>query len=183
VERGAHASPPARRARLTFVRPDLRSLDDHPADLLIVSAFADERPFEGLAAAIDWRLASGLSRWRQRGLSSGAQGERILYPSYQRLTTPRLILLGLGPRAAFVPERAVDHAAEMAAAAVRLEARSILTTLFGLEQLATPLERTAARVVGALVGTPGLSEVTLAVSTQVEELTRGAIALYQDRHR
>lgn len=171
-------APPPQRAQVSYIVPDLCHLDEHPADLIVMSAFADEQPFEGLAAVVDWRLGAAMSHWRQRGFSTGRVGERILFPCAHRLTTPRLMLLGLGQRAAFVPERAIDIAGEAAQAAVALGAGHVITTLFGLEHLATPLERTAARVVGRLVETPGITRITLAIPGTIEQLVREALAFH-----
>jgi hypothetical protein len=172
------ASGPPPRAQLDFILPDLRHLDEHPADLVALGTFSDEHPFEGLAGAVDWRLCSALSHWRRGGLSTGAAGERVLYPSQHRLTTPRLMLVGLGPRPVFSPERALEIARATAAAAVTLGAARIITTLFGLDHLATPLERTAAPLVHALLETPGLSRVTLAVPAPIAHVTREALTFH-----
>jgi hypothetical protein len=169
---------PPPRAPIGFIAPDLRHLDDHPADVVVLSAFADERPFEGLAAVIDWRLCAALSHWRQGGFSTGALGERILFPCAHRLTTPRLMVFGLGARAAFVPEHAISIAGAAAEAVVALGCHHMITTLFGLEHLATPLERTAARLVTRIVETPGLARLTLAVPGPIEQLVREALAFH-----
>jgi len=173
----APAPPSTPPATVSFIRATLRQLDDHPSDLIILSAFVDERPFEGLAALVDFRLCGALSRWRVDGWSTGQAGERILFPSQHRLSAPRLILFGLGRRASFVPETAVALGTEAARVAYDLGAARLTTTLFGLENLTTPLERTAARLVTALSSGPGITNVALALSAAAEAATREALTL------
>jgi hypothetical protein len=164
------------KAVLSFIRPTLRALDDHPVDLIILPVFSDEQPFEGLADVVDWRLTGALSRWRREGFSRGDVGERVLFPCRHRLEADALIVFGLGARAAWVPENAVALAQEAAQVATGLGATRITTTLFGLERLAVPLERTAARLVLALTSAAGLSMVRLAVRDEAERATRDALA-------
>jgi hypothetical protein len=167
---------PAARAALSFIRPTLIALDDHPVDLIVLPVFADERPFEGLADVIDWRLTGAMSRWRRDGFATGGVGERVLFPCRHRLEADALVVFGLGPRAAWVPEQAVALAQEAVRVAVDLGATRITTTLFGLERLAVPLERTAARLVLTLTAPDGVSAVKLAVREDVERATRDALA-------
>ncbi len=86
---------------LRFVAPDLRRLDETDAELVACGVFADERPFRGLAGLLDWRLAGRLSRLARQGFVVGARGEAVLLPVRPRMTADKLLLVGLGDRAAF----------------------------------------------------------------------------------
>ena len=145
---------------IRWIPADLRTLDDNPSDLLILSAFADERPLTGLSGLVDWRLAGTLSRWRLGGLSSGSLGERVLTASHTRLSAPRLLFVGLGPRAHYRSDRALALAEDLVDVAYGLNARSLTLDLLRLEALATPLERTGPRL-AELLRSPGVfSHVT-----------------------
>lgn len=81
---------------------DLAKWDQHPADVLCVGVFEDERPLRGSAGLLDWRLAGRLSRLIKAGRFSGASGESLLLPPPgARLPFKRLLLIGLGKSAEF----------------------------------------------------------------------------------
>lgn len=166
------------RAELRWIRPELRLLDDAPADLLVLHAFSDERPLTGLAGLIDWRLAGALSSWRMGGFSSGELGERVLYPTARRLSHPRLLLVGLGRRAEYRSDRALALAAEVIESAHGLGVRTLTTGLFHLEALATPLERVGPKLVHMLRSAPGLECVTIACDAESERLVKDGIHFF-----
>ena len=70
----------------------LRSLDDQACDVLVLTAFSDERPLSGLSGLVDWRLGGVLSDWLINGFATGRANERVLYPSQGRLSQ-RFVLL------------------------------------------------------------------------------------------
>lgn len=85
------------------------------AEVVACGAFRDVRPLTGLAGLVDWRLAGRLSRLARQGFLVGDVGELLLLPARPRLRFDKLLVFGLGPRAAFgdatfraVLERAVD---------------------------------------------------------------------------
>lgn len=84
-----------------FVARELSRLDEMSADALVCGVWSDERPFRGLAGLVDWRLAGRLSRLAQRGLITGALGEALCTPGRPRLPFDKVIVIGLGERAAF----------------------------------------------------------------------------------
>lgn len=166
------------RAELRWIRPELRVLDDAPAELLVLHAFADERPLTGLTGLVDWRLAGALSSWRMGGFSTGELGERVLYPTARRLSHPRLLLVGLGRRAEYRSDRAIALAAEVLECARGLGVRSLTTGLFHLETLATPLERIGPKLVHLLRSAPGLECVTIAADAEAEKLVKDGIHFF-----
>ncbi len=149
-----------------MVEATLRRLDDRRADVLVLPIFADERPLTGLAGLVDWRLRGALSQWLMSGFATGAERERVLYPSRGRLTFPLVLVVGLGLRAQHRSDRAAAAAADAARTAIDLGARTLVGGLFGLERLPTPLARSVPALLEALTTLPALDEVTLAVAAQ-----------------
>ena len=84
---------------VSFVRPELRHLDEVAGEAVALSVFSDERPLRGAAGQVDWRLNGGLSRWIAAGRFDGAFGETLLYPERGRMSFDRVVLFGLGPEA------------------------------------------------------------------------------------
>lgn len=70
-------------------------------DLGLVPWFLDERPLQGLAGLIDWRLSGRLSSMLRSGWCAGRAGESVLLPLEPGLPVRRLLLVGLGRRAEF----------------------------------------------------------------------------------
>ncbi|MBL8783802.1 MAG: hypothetical protein JNJ59_02785 [Deltaproteobacteria bacterium] len=165
-------------AELKWIEPDLRVLDDSPAELLVLSAFADERPLSGLTGLVDWRLAGALSRWRMSGFSTGELGERVLYPAGRRLSHPRLLFLGLGRRAEYRSDRALALAEEVLDAAHGLGVSSITSGLFHLDALATPLERTGPKLVHMFRSAPGLTHIAFAAEDGAARLVKDGIHFF-----
>ena len=166
-------------AALDFIVPELRALDDTPGDLLILAAFADERPLQGLTGLVDWRLAGALSRWRLGGLSTGDLGERVLTPCERRLSHPMLVLIGLGRRDEYRPDRAFVAARSAREAAEGLGARRITSGLFGLEQLASPLERTSLKLCELLGDGDGIDRLTIVADDKAEALVRDGMHIFR----
>lgn len=86
---------------LRFVAPDLRRLDEVGAEVVVCGIWRDERPLTGLASLLDWRLAGRLSRLAKREFLVGDVGEVLVLPARPRLPFDKLLVCGLGPRAAF----------------------------------------------------------------------------------
>jgi len=168
----------AGQAVLGWIAPDLRELDDSPADLLVLHAFSDERPLTGLTGLVDWRLAGALSSWRVGGFSTGELGEQVLYPTGRRLSHPRLLFVGLGRRAEYRSDRALSLAAQVVQAARGLEVTSLTTGLFHLEALASPLERVGPKLIQILRSAPGLERVSIAASEDAAKLVTDGIHFF-----
>lgn len=86
---------------LRFVPRALRSLDEVSAEVIACGVYRDERPLTGLAGLLDWRLAGRLSRLAKQGFLLGDVGELVALPVRPRLPFDKLLVAGLGPRAAF----------------------------------------------------------------------------------
>jgi hypothetical protein len=70
-------------------------------DALDVEALAllidEERPLQGLAGLVDWRLAGALTRTLLDGLYAAGPGEALLLPTAGRLPVARVVAVGLSP--------------------------------------------------------------------------------------
>jgi hypothetical protein len=85
---------PAALRRLEVADLTLATLDVLEVDALAVLV-GPERPLQGLAGLVDWRLCGALSRTLQGGLYGGAPGEALLLPGGGRLAARRVVALGL----------------------------------------------------------------------------------------
>lgn len=164
--------------QVELIPPTLRALDDHPGDILIVAAFRDERPLEGVTGLVDWRLCGALSRWRIGGFSNGELGEQVLYPAGRRLSHPRLLFVGLGRRDDYRAERAFAVARAARDAALALDAGRVTAGLFGLDRLAGPLERTSLKLVEILSEPPALERLTLVADAATQAKIRDGVAIF-----
>lgn len=165
-------------SQILWLGNDLRALDDAPSELLVLTAFADERPLEGLTGLVDWRLCGALSSWRLGGFSSGELGERILYPSAHRLAQEAVLFMGLGPRAQYRSDRALAVAENALTVARELGRLSMTTGLFGLDGLATPLERTGPRLVHLLRQSGALTRLTLVADEPHRKMVKDGIQFF-----
>ncbi|CAA9408532.1 MAG: Cytosol aminopeptidase PepA [uncultured Rubrobacteraceae bacterium] len=87
------------------------------ADLLVVGIFSGEDPPEGLSSAAQPAVGSGDF--------TGKQGQASLLYAGESLAARRLLLIGLGERSSFAPERLRRSAATAARRARTLKARSV----------------------------------------------------------
>jgi hypothetical protein len=71
-------------------------VDAQECDVLVTGLFQDERPLQGSAGWIDWRLNGKLSRFLKEERLTGSWKETTLIPSEGRVTPRMILLLGLG---------------------------------------------------------------------------------------
>lgn len=89
------------RSTLALEVGDAESLTRVGAEIAVAGFFRDQRPLRGGAGLADWRLCGWLSRLLLARRASGELGEAVLATTHGRLRAPRLLLVGLGPRARF----------------------------------------------------------------------------------
>ena len=65
---------------------------------LIVPFYVNERPLQGLAGLMDWRLRGALSKSIRSGAFDGHEGECVYYPFSKRGQAYHLFLAGAGHR-------------------------------------------------------------------------------------
>jgi hypothetical protein len=101
-------------------------------DIVVAGFFRGERPLRHAAAAIDWRFCGLLSERLSEAVISGDPGEAVLLPSYGRMRAPRVLLLGLGPRAEYRLPQLFEAGRDAAARSIALGARSLALAPLGL---------------------------------------------------
>lgn len=74
-----------------------RSFFDGEVQSLVVACAASERPPQGLAGLLDWRLGGALSQGLRAGAFSGASGEIAYLPVRKGDRVYHLLLAGIGP--------------------------------------------------------------------------------------
>ncbi len=106
-----------------MVRIGVKSVapEEAPADLLAVGLYRDEDPPDGLGHAADPALSGGDF--------VGRSGQTSLLYAGEGLSSPRLLLVGLGDRSSFTPEKLRQAAANVARRARTLKASTVAFTL------------------------------------------------------
>lgn len=89
---------------LRFIPPDLRQLDLMVSEVLAVPLAVDERPPQGTAGLVDYRLAGKLSKVIISGALTGGLGEKVLIPGRPKLTFDKVLVYGCGELDAFNPQ-------------------------------------------------------------------------------
>lgn len=84
-----------------FVSAEPQSLDELQTELVVLPFFVDERPLNGAAGLIDWRLCGALSRKLMAGYIDGGFGEKALLTAPGKLKSEALLLVGLGDSSIF----------------------------------------------------------------------------------
>ena len=119
------------------------------ADIAVVTFFRDDRPLQGSASRVDWRLCGRLSRLLHAERFAGDPGEAALFPTQGGLRAPMLIAAGLGARGAFDGARCRSAAREAVDRALKLQAGVLILAL--LEAGAEAMDL-GARMQGVLRG-------------------------------
>lgn len=104
------------RARVEPCDLSLAALDALEADSMAAFVGA-ERPLQGLAGLVDWRLCGAVSRAILAQTFSPESGEALLLPSGGRFPVPRIFFFGLAGESDAAAEAAARHACEVLAKA------------------------------------------------------------------
>jgi len=146
---------------LLFLPPTLRALDEAPSEVLCACIFEDERPPNGVAGLVSWRLAGRVDRLIETRFLTGARGEVMLIPGRPRLSCDKVLLFGLGPRPAF-DDDVFDEASTRILKTLRgLECRSAIVEMPGRHTDAMQPEHAADRFLAALGREGGFDRITL----------------------
>lgn len=70
--------------------------DRVPGEALLVPLFEDQRPLDGPAAVVDWRLDGALTRMILAGELSGRNGERLALLANAKFAAPWIMVAGSG---------------------------------------------------------------------------------------
>jgi len=128
---------------LRFTTPSLRKLDLAGTEVLVACLSSDERPPHGVAGLVDFRLSGRLSRLLQKGFATGALGEVVLVPGKPKLPFDKVLLFGIGERAAFDEARFGSVVQKILDTLASLRARAAVVELPGRHFDALPPERAA----------------------------------------
>ncbi len=142
---------------LLSIEVDPRPIEQVRAEVVVVSHFETDRPLRGAAGRADWRLCGLLSGLIGAQRLCGERGELALTPTYGRMKSDRLLLLGLGSRE--------DFDAEQLRAATHATLRRVLA--LGAASVALPA--------------PGESDRSLPLSDCADAILAGALAALADR--
>jgi hypothetical protein len=83
--------------QLAALPQTLASLDALPVGDLVLFVGTDERPLQGLAGLVDWRLCGGLTRQLRQEFLTGAPGESLLtVPGPYLPAVRRIFVFGAG---------------------------------------------------------------------------------------
>lgn len=83
--------------RLSFADLGVWAIDNAvEIDAACLFVFADERPLQGLAGYIDWRLCGALSRILLEGRFVGEFGDALLFPVRRNISFSRIFCFGAG---------------------------------------------------------------------------------------
>lgn len=81
---------------LRFVAPSLRRLDLSGTEVLVAGLVKGERPPQGVAGLVDWRLSGRISRMILSGFADGELGDVLLVPGKPKLPFDKLVFFGVG---------------------------------------------------------------------------------------
>jgi leucyl aminopeptidase len=136
------------------IRTATTSATTTAADAVVVGIFkgSPSDALEGPAAAFDAALDGALATMRRSGELAGGALETTVVHTLGKLETPRIVLVGFGPRATFSFESARRAAAAGCRAARKAGARHVALALGGPEQGLSVAQMAEAATEGALYG-------------------------------
>lgn len=71
------------------------------SDAIVVGIFEDVRPLKGFAGQLDWLLCGSLSGVLLTNRIRGSLGDVALFTSRGKVPSPKIFMMGLGPRSEF----------------------------------------------------------------------------------
>ncbi len=71
------------------------------SDAIVVGIFEDVRPLKGFAGQLDWLLCGSLSDMLLTNRVRGSLGDVALFTSRGKVPSPKIFMMGLGPRSEF----------------------------------------------------------------------------------
>ncbi|HEY4690428.1 MAG TPA: leucyl aminopeptidase [Anaerolineae bacterium] len=107
------------------------SIQDTPADAIIVNLFEGVERTAGATGAVDQALGGAIANLIGIGDFKGKMNQTAVVYTQGRLPAPRVVLVGLGPVADFSVDRVRQAAASAARRARELGAKSIASTAHG----------------------------------------------------
>jgi len=89
---------------LRFVPPDLRRLDLLVSEIIAVPIAIGDRPPQGSAGLLDYRLGGRISEVIASGAITGSLGEKLFLSGRPRLPYDKIFLYGVGDNSSFNPQ-------------------------------------------------------------------------------
>ncbi len=117
--------------QLEFVAPDLRRLDELSVELVVCCVWSDERPFGALAGMLDWRFGGRIAALVKSRFVDGTGGESLLVPGRPHVPFEKVLILGLGARAAFGDGTFRDAIDRIVSAMIGMRVRKAVVELPG----------------------------------------------------
>jgi hypothetical protein len=140
-----------------FAPARLKDLDALTGDLLVVSMFEEDRPPQGLAGLVDWRMDGLISRLRLKAVSpalpnphfhglvmrpfAARELEKLLFPPGRKLPFSAVLVLGLGARTRYDANRYRAAVKEIISSLSLMRTRSVTLELPAWERCALPARR------------------------------------------
>jgi len=100
-------------------------VDRVAAELVVVPFFSDQRPLEGPAALLDWRLNGLLTRQIRRGETYGRFGDRYLVKGNHKVAAEWVMFVGCDDAAGFTPDGAARVVGELLKSSVQAGFRQV----------------------------------------------------------
>jgi len=135
------------------IKVESGDITQHPAKAVIVNLFEDVKKPGGATGAIDRALSGGLSALISEGEIKGKSGEVTLVHSLGKISSPRVLVTGLGKRDAFGVNVIRDITATSLRRARATGAATVATVLHGAEIAGLDAEQCARAIAeGAVMG-------------------------------
>jgi hypothetical protein len=142
-----------------FIPCRMRDLDGCEGSLLVAGIFEDDRPSQGLAGLVDWRIDGLVSRIRAvtedpeldnphyEGLVLGPfaakEDEKLLFPADGRLSFFQILMVGLGRKKQYDSHRFRNTIRRILETAASLKAQQMTLQLPGWQAAGLPARRAA----------------------------------------
>ncbi len=110
------------RTAAVTVNISLEDIRKVASDAIVVAIFEDVRPLKGFAGQLDWLLCGSLSNVLLTKRMTGSLGDVALFTSREKVPSPKIFMMGLGPRSEF--SRSTLRAAAKTAASSLVGARA-----------------------------------------------------------
>ncbi len=164
---------------LKFTPPDLRRFDLFVGEMIVAPVAQDERPPQGTAGLLDYRLLGAISRLIESESFVGQVGDSYVLKPRPRIPFDRLLLVGMGKTAEFNAQVFAAVVEQILRLLAEKEVRRAVVELPGRAQNLIEPEVAATILVERAANYPLLDTWTLIDNA---EATRGLTSrLRQDR--
>ncbi len=117
--------------KIEIIDTNLHEMDEVAPQVIIASAFQQERPFHGAAGLIDWRMCTAFARMALDNFLTSRLGEAVMVPAYGRFNATGVVMLGLGSDEGFGENEMKVTAAKISALIRGMRLNNVMTDLPG----------------------------------------------------